>query len=293
VTLSWLKSVYLMYRLCAVFSAYLISVTRYLLTRGNEGVASVESAEAAVAAAKAAAERHNLMKSSFPPLSNKQSAVLSASLPEDQSTRAIALFPLPTFPPSPSSPTQSAAAPDLDPDYLRSWASARLKDSMRYVFAQVCGAGRSALVTRLIVISQASDGSLVFMQPINARMLLHHVSETGCLPRLVNVPVIHSTNMTIDEDTRSRYKWMAHLPLFTPVTIADVDLSDVVGESTMMSFKQELLHRSLRWAQVCFLLFFHHFHHHCYLRQQRITSLTSFSTQTRFHLSFPSARRII
>jgi hypothetical protein len=43
---------------------------------------------------------------------------------------------------------------------------------------------------------------------------------------------------------------MAHLPLFTPVTIVDVDLSAVVGEATMQAFKQELLHRSLRWAQV-------------------------------------------
>ena len=78
------------------------------------------------------------------------------------------------------------------------------------------------------------------MQPINARMVLHHIAETGCLPPLSDIAVIHTANVTVDEDTRSRYKWMAHLPLFTPVTIVDVELSPVVGEATMQAFKQEL-----------------------------------------------------
>jgi hypothetical protein len=97
---------------------------------------------------------------------------------------------------------------------------------------------------------QASDGSLLFMQPINARMLLHHIAATGVFPLLVDVPVVHAAHVTVDEDSRSRYKWMSHLPLFTAVIIVDVELSAIVGEETMQVFKQELQHRSLRWAQV-------------------------------------------
>ena len=88
------------------------------------------------------------------------------------------------------------------------------------------------------------------MQPINTRMLLHHIAATGCCPPLEDLPVVHAAHVTIDDDSRSRYKWMAHLPLFTAVVVADVDLSAVVGEATMLAFKQELQHRSLRWAQV-------------------------------------------
>jgi hypothetical protein len=94
------------------------------------------------------------------------------------------------------------------------------------------------------------------MQPINSRMLLHHIAATGSLPPLDDIPVVHSAHITVDDDTRSRYKWLSHLPLFTPVVIADVDLNGIVGEETMQAFKQELLHRSLRWAQVSTMFFF-------------------------------------
>jgi hypothetical protein len=95
------------------------------------------------------------------------------------------------------------------------------------------------------------------MQPINSRMLLHHIAATGSLPPLHDIPVVHSAHITVDDDTRSRYKWLSHLPLFTPVVIADVDLSGIVGDETMQAFKQELLHRSLRWAQVSTMFFEH------------------------------------
>jgi hypothetical protein len=223
-------------------------------------VASVQSAESAAAAAAAAAAREILMKSSFPPLSNVQSSLHSSSPHEEELDHSAASFSSPTFPPPLPSSVAPSAALDLDPDSLRSWASARLKDTMRYVFAQVChvtfGAPFRVIcvlpsIMQLIMKCQASDGSLLFMQPINTRMLLHHISETGCLPPLADLPVLYATNTTIDEETRSRYKWMSHLPLFTPVTVVDVDLSAVVGEITMLAFKQELLHRSLRWTQVC------------------------------------------
>ena len=90
-------------------------------------------------------------------------------------------------------------------------------------------------------------------------MLLHHIAATGSLPPLDDIPVVHSAHITVDDDTRSRYKWLSHLPLFTPVVIADVDLSGIVGEETMQAFKQELLHRSLRWAQVPAMFLFHFF----------------------------------
>jgi len=51
---------------------------------------------------------------------------------------------------------------------------------------------------------QACDGSLVFMQPINARMLLHHVAATGLLPLLADLHVVHAAHVTVNDDTRSR-----------------------------------------------------------------------------------------
>jgi hypothetical protein len=121
---------------------YHLDITyRFLLTRGIEGTASIDAAEAAAAAVAAAAEREILMKSAFPPLSSPLPSLASSSSP---SSGVPALlhdynFPSSSFLSSPSSPTTSASeAPDLSPDVLRSWASARLKDNMRYVFAQVC-----------------------------------------------------------------------------------------------------------------------------------------------------------
>jgi hypothetical protein len=191
------------------------------------------------------------MKSAFPPLLNPSAFSPPSSLPSSSSSEPPAFHPASfVFPSSPLSPIAAESGAEVSPDNVRSWASARLKDTMRYVFAQVWNGCRITLRPRLTFLLQACDGSLVFMQPINARMLLHHIAATGCIPVLDNIPVVHSANVTVDDDSRSRYKWMAHLPLFTAVVIVDVDLSAIVGVETMQAFKQELQHRSLRWAQV-------------------------------------------
>jgi hypothetical protein len=133
---------------------------RYLSTRGSEGSAAIEAAEAAAAAtaetaaaAAAAAAHESLMKSAYPPLSSPSASSPLLPPPLSSSDSCAA-----------SSKSQECviqhqpddAAPVTESGSLRCWASARLKDTMRYVFAQVSGIYCGVVCSCFLVLSGSS-----------------------------------------------------------------------------------------------------------------------------------------
>ena len=83
---------------------------------------------------------------------------------------------------------------------------------------------------------QLVDGQHVYLEPVWLRALLLHFTGSpdsfdhiGLLPVSLNLPIVFSSSLTVDYETRKRYKMISHLPVGTPIQLCDVDLRGVVS----------------------------------------------------------------
>ena len=87
---------------------------------------------------------------------------------------------------------------------------------------------------------QSVDGQHVYLEPLWGRVLLLHYTEDADswakvdeIPRSLNLPIVHTTPVTVDQDTRRHYKMVSHLPLGTPIILCDVDLRGLVRSEVL------------------------------------------------------------
>ena len=60
---------------------------------------------------------------------------------------------------------------------------------------------------------QAADGQWVFLNPLDMRALLGHYGSYEACPSTLTAPLLELEEMTQEEHTRRRLKFLAHLPL--------------------------------------------------------------------------------
>mmetsp|Transcript_9377 Transcript_9377/g.15117 ORF Transcript_9377/g.15117 Transcript_9377/m.15117 type:complete len:747 (-) Transcript_9377:81-2321(-) len=98
---------------------------------------------------------------------------------------------------------------------------------------------------RIISFYQATDGRLVFLQPFYTKLLLHeHGGRWDRLPASLSelrLERMHELAMT--EEVRKRYRFLAHLPLGSPVWLAEVDLRGHLSKETKEVFAEEFAKR--------------------------------------------------
>lgn len=96
-----------------------------------------------------------------------------------------------------------------------------------------------------IVFYQMADGRPVFLQPFFTKLLLHEQGGNwSSLPAsLPDIRLEQLQEDTVSDETRRRHKFLAHLPLGTPICFADVDLRNHLSRDTREAFAEEFAKR--------------------------------------------------
>ncbi|KAJ1330474.1 hypothetical protein BSLG_009392 [Batrachochytrium salamandrivorans] len=93
---------------------------------------------------------------------------------------------------------------------------------------------------------QATDGQLVFLHPLDIKILKSAFGEYENFPDRISVPVISSQESTMNTNLRKRCRYLSHLPLSCDVTFCDVELTNVVSQATLELFSGEIGSRNVR-----------------------------------------------
>lgn len=99
-----------------------------------------------------------------------------------------------------------------------------------------------------ILFYQSEDGQLLFLDPLNSRMLLAHYGSFDAFPHYLPGVVVGVQNLHLELDVRRRSPWLAHLPLSTPLTLVEIALNKIVSREVMQQFSKELKARKKKRA---------------------------------------------
>lgn len=95
-----------------------------------------------------------------------------------------------------------------------------------------------------------SKGLNIFLHPLNFSMLAKEFgTEMEFWPRYLSLRVIDKEYYSASEESRKRWKFLRHLPLSTPFTVVEVDLSEFVSEEVMTEFASQIDYRKTRRTQ--------------------------------------------
>ena len=93
---------------------------------------------------------------------------------------------------------------------------------------------------------QSSDGQNVFLHPFSIKMLKAQFGLYSAFPTELKVPVLELEWHGMTLENRRRYKQLAHLPLGTQFAFAEVELSGIVNQDILDSFRVELEQRRVQ-----------------------------------------------
>ncbi|KAK9868787.1 hypothetical protein WJX84_008695 [Apatococcus fuscideae] len=93
---------------------------------------------------------------------------------------------------------------------------------------------------------QAADGQWVFLNPLDMRALLGHYGSYEACPSTLTAPLLELEEMTQEEHTRRRLKFLAHLPLGGAFKLGEVDLAGLLPPESLAPFAAELAGREKR-----------------------------------------------
>ncbi|CAM6114319.1 unnamed protein product [Calypogeia fissa] len=97
---------------------------------------------------------------------------------------------------------------------------------------------------------QSADGQILILHPINVKCLVHHYGSYETLPTSLEADVVESEGVTQTELTRKRYRYLSHLPLTAVFQLCEVDLSNILPESALLPFADELRNRENRRSRI-------------------------------------------
>ena len=87
---------------------------------------------------------------------------------------------------------------------------------------------------------QATNGHLIFLHPLDIRILLAHFQSYPSFPDEITIRVESYTESTVNDDLRKRCKYLAHLPEGADVIFVEADLTNVVGPEGIKAFEGPL-----------------------------------------------------
>lgn len=92
---------------------------------------------------------------------------------------------------------------------------------------------------------QLSDGQYVFLHPFNMKCLMAEAEGSyGRLPTRVEGKVLELEPMTLTQEVRSRWPFLKHLPLYSQVVLAELDLK--LSDATYARFRADIQKRKQR-----------------------------------------------
>ncbi|KAF5323487.1 hypothetical protein D9611_005524 [Ephemerocybe angulata] len=93
---------------------------------------------------------------------------------------------------------------------------------------------------------QAASGLPIYLHPLDIRILVSHFSDYASFPDSIDVRVEATSESTVNDDLRKRYKYLSHLPEGADVIFVETDLESVVGAEGLKSFEGPLKMRATK-----------------------------------------------
>ena len=88
---------------------------------------------------------------------------------------------------------------------------------------------------------QSTDGQRIYLNPLNARMMLSEYESFANCPQLLCSKVIATESFFMTEENRRRFKYLSHLPLHSEFKIVELDLKEpFVSKKTIELFREEI-----------------------------------------------------
>ncbi|KAI8926053.1 hypothetical protein BC831DRAFT_458297 [Entophlyctis helioformis] len=155
---------------------------------------------------------------------------------------------------NPAERAAPATAPSLQPFMSRPSASSLLNaasassstDSHRDIVKLANEALAHSADAETYYFYQSADGQLLYLHPLDIKILKSAYNEYEAFPEHIEVPVLAAQESTVNMELRKKCKYLGHLPLSCDVTFCEVDLASVVPADTLDQFSRELSSRIKR-----------------------------------------------
>eukprot|EP01080_Neovahlkampfia_damariscottae_P004956 gene4956-8550_t len=96
-----------------------------------------------------------------------------------------------------------------------------------------------------------SDDQLIFLIPLNIKMLLFEFGSFDKLPPMITAKILEIEKQKMSEDIRRYFKYLSYIPLGADIQFIEIDLSNIVSKKTMKNFQKEIsIRRSKRQKKV-------------------------------------------
>eukprot|EP00743_Colponemidia_sp_Colp-15_P009707 GILK01010622.1.p1 GENE.GILK01010622.1~~GILK01010622.1.p1 ORF type:complete len:759 (-),score=146.95 GILK01010622.1:333-2609(-) len=93
---------------------------------------------------------------------------------------------------------------------------------------------------------QSVDGQLLFLHPLNVRMLMKEYGRYSRFPNTIEGEVIEIEHCQQTDHTRKRFKYLSHLPLAADFLFVELDMTSLVSTDTNKLFADEVRQRRNR-----------------------------------------------
>ena len=91
---------------------------------------------------------------------------------------------------------------------------------------------------------QESYGSHIYLHSLNIRMLTKEYETLANCPTTLKGKVLEKETISMTEETRQKYRCLAHLPIFCTIDIVEIDLQyPVISKLTFAEFEKQLQQR--------------------------------------------------
>eukprot|EP00842_Homolaphlyctis_polyrhiza_P003413 jgi/Hompol1/4072/HPOL_000903-RA len=97
---------------------------------------------------------------------------------------------------------------------------------------------------------QAQDGQLVFLHPLDIKILKSAYGDYEKFPETIQATVLSAQESTMNMDLRKRCKYLDHLPLSCDVTFCETDLTSIVSADVLAQFSREMDARMNRLRKI-------------------------------------------
>merc|ERR1719244_2459203 len=87
---------------------------------------------------------------------------------------------------------------------------------------------------------QDTSGQLIFLHALNIQMLVHEFGSLEMCPLTIRARIVEKDSSTMTEELRERLRYLRHLPVSSSFEVAELDLSAVIGQKTMLAFKDQI-----------------------------------------------------
>ena len=86
----------------------------------------------------------------------------------------------------------------------------------------------------------SADDQLIFLVPLNIKMLLFEFNSFDNLPALITGKILEIEKQKMTEEIRKYFKYLSYIPLGADIQFIEIDLSTIVSKKTIKQFQKDI-----------------------------------------------------